>query len=58
MLSAAVALCWVLSGLSLCSLLFQGVLEEAEFYNIAPLIKLIKERIAERDSKASQVTVW
>ncbi|XP_076856491.1 BTB/POZ domain-containing protein KCTD5 isoform X2 [Brachyhypopomus gauderio] len=33
----------------------EGVLEEAEFYNITPLIKLIKERILERDSKASQV---
>uniref|UniRef100_A0A671MAC7 BTB/POZ domain-containing protein KCTD5-like n=1 Tax=Sinocyclocheilus anshuiensis TaxID=1608454 RepID=A0A671MAC7_9TELE len=33
----------------------EGVLEEAEFYNIAPLIKLIKERILERDSKATQV---
>ncbi|XP_076856495.1 BTB/POZ domain-containing protein KCTD5 isoform X6 [Brachyhypopomus gauderio] len=32
----------------------EGVLEEAEFYNITPLIKLIKERILERDSKASQ----
>ncbi|XP_055360423.1 BTB/POZ domain-containing protein KCTD5 isoform X6 [Betta splendens] len=32
----------------------EGVLEEAEFYNITPLIKLIKERIIERDSKATQ----
>ncbi|XP_061665661.1 BTB/POZ domain-containing protein KCTD5 isoform X2 [Syngnathoides biaculeatus] len=33
----------------------EGVLEEAEFYNITPLIKLIKERIIERDSKSTQV---
>ncbi|XP_077359417.1 BTB/POZ domain-containing protein KCTD5 isoform X3 [Festucalex cinctus] len=32
----------------------EGVLEEAEFYNITPLIKLIKERIIERDSKSTQ----
>uniref|UniRef100_A0A8C9WLB4 Potassium channel tetramerization domain containing 17 n=1 Tax=Scleropages formosus TaxID=113540 RepID=A0A8C9WLB4_SCLFO len=32
----------------------EGVLEEAEFYNITPLIKLIKERILERDCKATQ----
>ncbi|XP_056627143.1 BTB/POZ domain-containing protein KCTD5 isoform X1 [Triplophysa dalaica] len=32
----------------------EGVLEEAEFYNITPLIKLIKERILERETKATQ----
>ncbi|XP_051789931.1 BTB/POZ domain-containing protein KCTD5-like isoform X1 [Erpetoichthys calabaricus] len=35
----------------------EGVLEEAEFYNITSLIKLIKDRIRERDSKTSQVPV-
>ncbi|XP_048869486.1 BTB/POZ domain-containing protein KCTD5-like isoform X1 [Brienomyrus brachyistius] len=35
----------------------EGVLEEAEFYNITSLIKLIKDRIRERDCKTSQVPV-
>lgn len=45
----------VLFKVKLSYVLFEGVLEEAEFYNITPLIKLIKERIVERDSKATQV---
>jgi hypothetical protein len=34
---------------------YSGVLEEAEFYNITELIKLVKERVKERDAKQSQV---
>ena len=30
---------------------FSGVLEEAEFYNIDPLVKIIKDRIQSRDSR-------
>lgn len=34
-----------------------GILEEAEFYNITELIKLVKDRIKERDAKQNQVIV-
>lgn len=33
------------------NLVEEGVLEEAEFYNIRPLIELVKERIRERDKR-------
>lgn len=32
------------------------MLEEAEFYNITSLIKLVKDKIRERDCKTSQVS--
>ncbi|XP_071491940.1 BTB/POZ domain-containing protein KCTD5-like [Diadema setosum] len=32
----------------------EGILEEAEFYNITSLIKLVKERMKERDTRNSQ----
>ncbi|KAK7448395.1 hypothetical protein BaRGS_00040099 [Batillaria attramentaria] len=32
----------------------EGVLEEAEFYNITELIKLVKDRIKDRDAKQNQ----
>lgn len=34
----------------------EGVLEEAEFYNIAELIRIVKERICHRDSRPSKDT--
>ena len=34
---------------------FAGVLEEAEFYNITELIRMVKERIQDRDAKQNQV---
>lgn len=35
----------------------EGVLEEAEFYNIAELIRLVKERLMDRDLKVFQVYI-
>lgn len=35
--------------------LFLGVLEEAEFYNIASLVRLVKERIRDNENRTSQV---
>lgn len=32
----------------------EGVLEEAEFYNVAELIRLVKERICQRDTRPSR----
>ncbi|KFQ06956.1 BTB/POZ domain-containing protein KCTD17, partial [Haliaeetus albicilla] len=33
----------------------EGVLEEAEFYNIGPLIRIIKDRLEEKDYTVTQV---
>uniref|UniRef100_A0A663EAY7 Potassium channel tetramerization domain containing 17 n=1 Tax=Aquila chrysaetos chrysaetos TaxID=223781 RepID=A0A663EAY7_AQUCH len=48
---------WAVSFLSLWSfcLSFSGVLEEAEFYNIGPLIRIIKDRLEEKDYTVTQV---
>ena len=35
--------------------LLLGVLEEAEFYNIASLVRLVKERIRDNENRTSQV---
>ncbi|XP_061837160.1 BTB/POZ domain-containing protein KCTD2 isoform X1 [Nerophis lumbriciformis] len=35
----------------------EGVLEEAEFYNIASLVRLVKERIRDNENRTSQGTV-
>ena len=35
----------------LLSCFISGVLEEAEFYNIDPLVRLVKEKIKARDAK-------
>ncbi|KAG7460253.1 hypothetical protein MATL_G00219340 [Megalops atlanticus] len=32
----------------------EGVLEEAEFYNIAPLVRMVKERIRDNENRTSQ----
>lgn len=37
------------------NLLSSGVLEEAEFYNIASLVRLVKERIRDNENRTSQV---
>ncbi len=36
-------------------LFLSGVLEEAEFYNIASLVRLVKERIRDNENRTSQV---
>ncbi|MBN3314972.1 KCTD2 protein, partial [Atractosteus spatula] len=36
----------------------EGVLEEAEFYNIASLVRLVKERIRDNENRTSQVRMW
>ncbi|ERE69137.1 BTB/POZ domain-containing protein KCTD2-like protein [Cricetulus griseus] len=36
----------------------EGVLEEAEFYNIASLVRLVKERIRDNENRTSQGAGW
>ena len=40
---------------NLGSVFLLGVLEEAEFYNIASLVRLVKERIRDNENRTSQV---
>ena len=50
-------MCYKMS-LNLLSFLFSlypGVLEEAEFYNITSLIKLVKDRMRDRDTRNATV---
>lgn len=43
------------AGVTWAALSVPGVLEEAEFYNIGPLIRIIKDRMEEKDYTVTQV---